>query len=198
MNQINLISPILPTERLIVRMANYHETQEVVRYYQVNRDFHRPFDIVRPESFWTDQFWQIQIETNRIEFECDRALRLFLYEQAQPSTIVGAINFTEFFRYPSYSCRLGYSLAEAHQGKGYMQEALAGAIAYLFTTLNLHRIMACYMPRNQRSGNLLRRLGFGVEGYARDYLLINGRWEDHILTSLINPHWLPPEKMTNY
>jgi ribosomal-protein-alanine N-acetyltransferase len=45
------------------------------------------------------------------------------------------------------------------------------------------------MPRNQRSGNLLKRLGFVVEGYARDYLLINDRWEDHILTSLTNPDW---------
>jgi len=32
-----------------------------------------------------------------------------------------------------------------------------------------------------------------VEGYARDYLLINGKWEDHILTSLVNPHWKPEE-----
>jgi ribosomal-protein-alanine N-acetyltransferase len=38
-----------------------------------------------------------------------------------------------------------------------------------------------------RSGRLLGRLGFVIEGYARDYLLVNGRWEDHVLTSLINP-----------
>ena len=47
--------------------------------------------------------------------------------------------------------------------------------------------MACYMPANQRSGALLERLGFEREGFARAYLMINGRWEDHILTSLINP-----------
>ena len=34
---------------------------------------------------------------------------------------------------------------------------------------------------------LLERLGFEREGFAREYLMINGRWEDHILTSLINP-----------
>ena len=28
-----------------------------------------------------------------------------------------------------------------------------------------------------------------VEGYARDYILINGRWEDHILTAITNPDW---------
>jgi ribosomal-protein-alanine N-acetyltransferase len=45
------------------------------------------------------------------------------------------------------------------------------------------------MPRNERSAALLRRLGFSVEGLARDFLLIAGRWEDHVLTSLINPQW---------
>jgi ribosomal-protein-alanine N-acetyltransferase len=70
-----------------------------------------------------------------------------------------------------------------------MTEALKPALRFMFMDMNLHRIGANYMPRNQRSGNLLRRLGFVVEGYARDYLLINGTWEDHILTSLTNPAW---------
>ena len=80
-------------------------------------------------------------------------------------------------------------MAEAEQGKGYMTEGLKSAIDYVFQELNLHRVMANYMPHNQRSGNVLKRLGFVVEGYARDYLLINGKWQDHILTSLTNPHW---------
>lgn len=53
----------------------------------------------------------------------------------------------------------------------------------------MHRIMAAYLPYNQRSGKLLKRLGFIVEGYARDYLTIDGQWQDHILTSLTNRNW---------
>ena len=44
--------------------------------------------------------------------------------------------------------------------------------------------MANYMPINFRSAKLLHRLGFTVEGYAKNYLLINNRWEDHVLTAL--------------
>ncbi len=87
---------------------------------------------------------------------------------------------------------MGYSLAETEQSKGYMTEALQAAIQYVFQELNMHRIMANYMPHNQRSGNVLKRLGFVVEGYARDYLLIKGQWQDHILTSLTNPNWQIP------
>jgi len=50
-------------------------------------------------------------------------------------------------------------------------------------------VMAGYVPRNRRSAAVLRRAGFTVEGYARDYLLINGHWEDHILTAITNPDW---------
>lgn len=51
--------------------------------------------------------------------------------------------------------------------------------------------MASYLPHNQSSGMLLKRLGYVVEGYARDYLMINGQWQDHILTSLTNYNWKP-------
>jgi ribosomal-protein-alanine N-acetyltransferase len=70
-----------------------------------------------------------------------------------------------------------------------MTEALSISTKYIFQELNLHRIMANYMPHNRRSAKVLKRLGFVVEGYATDYLMINGQWEDHILTSLTNPHW---------
>ena len=45
------------------------------------------------------------------------------------------------------------------------------------------------MPTNERSARLLRRLGFAVEGYARDYLLLDGQWRDHVMTALINRDW---------
>lgn len=70
-----------------------------------------------------------------------------------------------------------------------MTEALELLIPYAFGPLNLHRIMANYMPRNRRSARLLKRLGFRIEGRAPDYLQIAGRWEDHILTSLVNQKW---------
>jgi ribosomal-protein-alanine N-acetyltransferase len=68
-----------------------------------------------------------------------------------------------------------------------MSEALRAGIAYVFETLGFHRIQANHLPANERSARLLRRLGFSVEGYARDYLYINGAWRDHVLTSLTSP-----------
>lgn len=81
------------------------------------------------------------------------------------------------------ACYLGYSVDHSSQGRGVMYEALDTLIPVVFSQFGLHRIMANYMPRNERSGRLLQRLGFEKEGYAKDYLQIAGRWEDHVLTA---------------
>lgn len=75
-----------------------------------------------------------------------------------------------------------------------MREALQAAIRYMFTEQKLHRIGANYRPENIRSGKLLAKLGFKIEGFSKDYLFINGAWRDHVLTSITNdafqPEWL--------
>ena len=67
-----------------------------------------------------------------------------------------------------------------------MKQIVTHVIEFAFQELNLHRITATHMPANQRSAGLLKELGFEKEGYAKEYLLINGEWEDHVLNSLIN------------
>ena len=68
-----------------------------------------------------------------------------------------------------------------------MQAALVPAIAAVFERYKLHRIMASHQPENVRSGRVLRRLGFGIDGYARDFMRINGEWQDNVLLSLLAP-----------
>ncbi len=191
MKEHPLAPPQLSTHRLLVRLGTRRDVREIVRYYRTNRAFLTPFEPTRPDDFFKEDFWRRQVEQNLIEFNYNQSLRLFVFEQANPDTIIGIVNFTQFFRAPLHACLLGYSLAESKQGNGYMSEAVSLCAEYIFDELNFHRIVANYMPRNQRSGNLLKKLGFVIEGYARDYLLINGKWEDHILTSLLNTHWQP-------
>jgi ribosomal-protein-alanine N-acetyltransferase len=75
-----------------------------------------------------------------------------------------------------------------------MSEALQQAVRYMFIEQKLHRINANFRPENVRSGRLLARLGFRIDGFAPRYLFIDGDWRDHIQTSLISdafqPEWL--------
>jgi ribosomal-protein-alanine N-acetyltransferase len=183
--------PILTSDRLILRMAVMEDIPYILKYFTENKEYLTPFYPKWDENFFTDDYWEYQVETSFWEFVNNYSLKLFIYQKHQPRQIVGTANFSNFVYSAAQFCQLGYSLAESAQGYGYMTEALSISTKYVFQELNLHRIMANYMPHNRRSGNVLKRAGFVVEGYARDYLMINGKWEDHIFTSLTNPHWRP-------
>lgn len=123
--------------------------------------------------------------------ECEegRSVRFFIRPKGNPSKIIGFCNFTQIFHGSFQACYLGYKIDHEYEGKGLMFEALGVAVKHVFEELGIHRIMANYMPINVRSAKLLQRLGFAVEGYAKNYLLINGQWEDHILTALSVEQW---------
>lgn len=193
-------SPVrIETKRTIVKLAGEEEAAAVLRYYSENREHLRPFDPIRPPQFYQEGFWAAQLRQNLDLYAADLALRLFVFSKEEPGRVIGNIGFSTIVRGVAQHCTLGYSLAEELQGKGLMMEALHAAIDFAFMSLKLHRIEANYMPHNRRSGNLLRRLGFSVEGYSRDYLQINGVWEDHVRTALINPRWneLTPPRTTS-
>ena len=51
----------------------------------------------------------------------------------------------------------------------------------------LHRVQANVRPENARSLRLLEQAGFEREGFAREYLFIDGAWRDHIMLAIRNP-----------
>jgi ribosomal-protein-alanine N-acetyltransferase len=173
-------------------MCRPDEASRVVAYLQANRYHLQDTSPSWPDDYLTEEFWERQLEDNVREFERDQSLRLFMFEKDAPEKVIGTANFTSILRKAAQFCYLGYGLDKDKQGYGYMTEGLRGAIAYVFDDMNLHRIMANYLPTNERSANVLKRLGFRVDGYAIDYLFLNGKWRDHILTSLSNSHWRAP------
>ena len=149
-------------------------------------------------AFFTEAFWRDRLGAAVDEFATRRAVRFVLQakDAAIGAQVLGTCNYTNIVRGPFLACHLGYQIARAHEGQGLMSEALRATNAYIFERLRLHRIMANYRPENERSRQLLERLGFVREGLARDYLFIDGAWRDHVLTALVNPRfddaWVEP------
>lgn len=181
------------TTRLLIRLAEANDVPALLRYYHENADHLAPTSPLWPPEFLTAAFWLRQVARNNDDFAQGRAVKLVLFDMSEPEMMVGQISLNNIVRGAAYYCDLGYSLAEDRQGQGLMWEALVSVIRYAFDELGLHRVKAAYLPANERSGRLLRRLGFVIEGYARDYLLIQGRWQDQVLVGLTNPEWQPPE-----
>jgi ribosomal-protein-alanine N-acetyltransferase len=163
----------------------------VLRYFLDNRDHLERWAPPAPDDFYSVSFWERRLARSIEEYAEDRSLRLFLLSRRDPDQVLGTASYTEVVRGGFQACYLGYGIAAAVQGQGLMTEALRASLDWVFDEMSMHRVMANYMPSNERSGALLRRLGFVPEGYARDYLFIDGGWRDHVLTARTNPRWQP-------
>jgi len=64
----------------------------------------------------------------------------------------------------------------------------------VFASLRLHRLEAACLPHNEASMRLLESVGFEREGYARAYLRIAGRWQDHVLFALLDTDPVAPPR----
>jgi ribosomal-protein-alanine N-acetyltransferase len=178
------------TERLRIEALEMRHAQAMLEYYERNREHLKRWEPARNEEFYTIAFQQSIVERAREEEEKGLGARFVAFEDGSDE-IVAAVNLSNVRRGVIHAAVIGYSVDEQWQGRGYATEAAGAVIRYAFETLNLHRVETSYQPENTASGRVLRRLGFAVQGYARDYLLINGEWRDGILVELVNANWRP-------
>ena len=188
---MDFVVPPIETERLVLRVPTSRDAEAMCRFVTDNREHLAPWEPLRDEAYFTVEFWSQELCRRRTEFEAGRVLQFVLTERGQVSngSIMGQVTVSGISRGPFQAAYLGYALDHRAVGEGLMTEALRALVAFCFDGLNLHRLMANYMPDNERSARVLDRLGFEREGFARDYLYLAGAWQDHILTALTNPDW---------
>ena len=178
---------VISTSRLELVPARVELTERVVGFYKRN-DLHlAPWDPPRPEGFHTEAFQRGRMVQAEVDAAAGTARRWWLCLRDESHILVGSIGLTAIARGPFQNAMLGYALDGNLQGQGLMREGLAAVINYAFSSeMYLHRIQANLRPENLRSLRLLEQLGFEREGFARDYLFIDGAWRDHAMLALRN------------
>ena len=83
----------------------------------------------------------------------------------------------------------GYELNRAFWGRGIMTEALSAILTFGFNELGLHRVEAVIDIANERSKNLLLKLGFTYEGNLRQRFPFRGQFEDEHYFGLLKVEW---------
>jgi ribosomal-protein-alanine N-acetyltransferase len=186
--------PVLKTSRLTLQIAGPDDAKRCARFNAENAEFLAPWEPILVSTSTDVEGLRAYREraVSHARAGSGFSFAIFPASPDADSPILGWLNLTNVIHGVFEACTMGYKLDRRMQGQGYMTEAATAGIEFAFDVLNLHRIMAAYMPHNQRSAALLRRLGFTVEGVARDYLYIAGDWRDHVLTSLINPDTVSP------
>ena len=178
----------LPTARLVLKVLGPEFARQSLDYYTRNRAFLAEWNPLPAPDFYTLSYHRERLRAELDLIKQDRMVRFWLFKREDVAfdTAIGNIAFSNIVRGAFQSCHLGYQLDEHEVNHGFISEALRRAIGYAFDDMKLHRIEANIMPRNLRSRRVVEKLGFVEEGLAKQYLKINGVWEDHIHCVLLN------------
>jgi ribosomal-protein-alanine N-acetyltransferase len=178
---------VIETARLFVVGLTPAHAQAQRDYYDRNREHLAPWEPLRDPAFYTLDYQQSSIAGAMEDVTDGRSCPFLAFMRDDPERIVASVNLSNIIRGVFSAAILGYGVDAAAQGRGIGTEAVGAVVNHAFTELRLHRVMANYNPLNERSARLLEKLGFEREGYARNYLFLNGAWRDHVLTAKINP-----------
>lgn len=181
----------LEHERFQLISAAPELAEQVWAYYLRNREFLAPCEPRRDPVFFTVEYQRLLLAQDQAMEQSGSGIRFYIRVPDRPEQVVGTVSLTQIVRGAFQSCFLGYKLDRELLNRGLMTAAVGLATDYAFSQLRLHRVEANVMPRNRASLRVLEKNGYEEEGLAREYLLLNGRWEDCLHMVKRNRAWRP-------
>jgi [ribosomal protein S5]-alanine N-acetyltransferase len=178
-------TPVLVGPRVTLRPPHPRDYEEWRRVRRDSREFLKPFEPRWSESDLSRHVFLARLRRGREEARngTDHAFFVFLRQDGH-DILVGGVTLSNIRRRAAQYGNLGYWMGREHAGQGLMTEAVGAVVNFTFETLGLHRIHAAFLPDNIASRRVLEKNGFVEEGYAENYLQIDGKWCDHVLFGL--------------
>ena len=167
-------------ENVFLRPPEYKDWLEWSQLRRENMSYLKPW-----EPTWNIHELERSYFVKRVRFFeklsiNDEAYSFLIFEKTG-MLLIGEININNVQRGVVQSCSIGYWISRNKMGLGLMSESINLMKDFAFDDLELHRIEAACLPENKPSLNTLLKNGFEIEGKAKEFLKINGKWQDHIV-----------------
>jgi len=173
----------LTGERVFLRPPERGDYEAWASLRAGSRDFLSPWEPIWPPDALSRASFRARVARYAEDWRTDQAYNFFIF--ALDETLVGGIGLSNIRRGVSETASLGYWVGEPYARQRYMTSALPLVVDFAFERLGLHRLEAACLPSNIPSRAVLARTGFQQEGYAREYLRIAGKWQDHLLFAIL-------------
>jgi [ribosomal protein S5]-alanine N-acetyltransferase len=178
----------LAGRRTVLRAPDRLDWRAWVELRHASRTFLTPWEPSWGDDALSRAAFRRRLARYALEWHSDQGYTFLLF-RLEDDALVGGISLTNVRRGVAESASVGYWVGEPHARQGYMSEGLTLTLRFAFERLRLHRIEAACLPHNAPSRGLLLKTGFTEEGYAREYLCIDGKWQDHVLFGILAHEW---------
>ena len=184
---INFTEPLQSIEGdgVMLRTPQMTDFEEWAALRETSREFLAPWEPTWPIDDLTRGAFRRRIKRYAEDLRSDQGYA-FLIVRYTDGAVVGGLTLANIRRGVAQAGSIGYWIGLPYIRQGYMTAAVRAVIPFAFASLGLHRLEAACIPSNDGSIKLLEKTGFVREGFAREYLCINGVWQDHLLYGRLN------------
>ena len=173
-------TPAISGDGVTLRIPQMTDYGEWATLREASRDFLTPWEPSWPADDLTRSSFRRRVRRYTEDLRGDQGYA-FLIARNSDGALLGGLTLANIRRGVAQAGSIGYWMGQPFIRHGYMTAALRAVVPFAFGTLRLHRLEAACIPTNVGSIRLLEKTGFVREGYAREYLCINGTWQDHLL-----------------
>ena len=172
--------PNVEGESVFLRAPQAADYTEWAALREASRAFLTPWEPTWPTDDLSRGAYRRRLRRYAEDLRTDSSYAFFLFRKPD-HVLLGGLTLANIRRGVAQAGSLGYWIGEPYARRGLMTAAVRALVPFAFTALRLHRLEAACIPSNNASIRLLENTGFAREGYAREYLCINGLWQDHVL-----------------
>jgi ribosomal-protein-alanine N-acetyltransferase len=172
--------PAVTGDGIVLRAPQMADYVEWAALREASRNFLVPWEPTWPADDLSRGAFRRRLKRYAEDLRTDQAYPFFIF-RAEDDVLVGGLTLANIRRGVAQAGSLGYWIGARHARQGHMGAAVRALLPFAFGVLRLHRIEAACIPTNTASMRLLEKTGFQREGYARQYLCIDGVWQDHLL-----------------
>jgi ribosomal-protein-alanine N-acetyltransferase len=178
----------LAGDRVTLRPPDRGDYEEWAGLRARSRAFLTPWEPTWPPDGLSRGAYRARLSRYAEDWRIDQGYNFFIFANDNDA-LTGGVGLSNLRRGVAETASLGYWIGEPFARQRYMSAALPLVLDFAFDRLRLHRVEAACLPTNVPSRALLLRTGFQQEGYARNYLLIDGKWQDHLLFAILREDW---------
>lgn len=159
------ITPILETERLILKRGTYEDYVKVYEYdFTRLRNINGEFEFVKYDPEQLSGFETYADEDNVLDFI------VYIKENLEPIGNIVLDRYDENMK----SLEIAVNLHPTYWRKGYMTETILKVMDYVYTNLDIENIVYGYAIENYKSKGLSDKIGFEfLRRYTQHYTRIS-------------------------
>lgn len=173
--------PILEINEFVLRQIRTSDTIELINYLN-DKDVNK---YIPEESIpRTIEDAESEVKYMKEMFRCGYSIYWVIAKKSDDK-IIGSCGFN-YWNQSHKRAEISYDLGKEFWSKGIMSGTIKRILQFGFEEMQLNRIEATTTPCNLSSLKLLKKNGFEKEGVLRQHKILNGKFYDAVMLSLLN------------